>query len=514
MTQLLAIEWDSREARLAVATAGRGSVRVDELFAVGLVAADGETELSDAEVAERIAAAVRQRKLAKATTLVAVARASIELKPLSLPPAPDDEVPDLARFQALRDFNALGDDWPLDFIPLSGNETEPRTVLAAAIAPQAIKEILATCEPAELDVKHVVLRPCAAASLLRRRRADAGIRLLVDVLNDEADLTVLVGETVVFMRTARLSHGLSTAERTSALVAETRRTLVAVANQLSGQRVEQICVCGDGAEFKSLAAAIEEQIKLPSIVVDPLDGVELAPDLRRAPPADVGRWAPLLGLLLDEAQGERHAIDFLVPKKRPAPPSRRNRYIAIAAAVAAVAIALVGWIWNDLGNRDEDNALLAKRIAASLSKDNAEKKSVLDRAKDTQAAWGEMEAWLAGDVVWLDELARASERVPDASQMMVTRLSIVSNAAGPAMTVDGLAKDVATIDAAENSLRDENHRVESRGSSPDDSRPGYTRKFTFILKPQDERAAAAAAAGRLNGPAGRAPRFAPNRNPR
>ena len=198
MTQLLAIEWDSREARLAVATAGRGSARVEELFAVPLVAADGETELSDAEVAQRIAAAVRQRKLTNAETLVAVARASIELKPLSLPPAPDDEVPELARFQAMREFNTLGDDWPLDFIPLSGNATEPRTVLAAAIAPQAVKEILATCAPAELNVKHVVLRPCAAASLLRRRAGEGRIRLLVDVLGDEADLTVLVGDTVVF----------------------------------------------------------------------------------------------------------------------------------------------------------------------------------------------------------------------------------------------------------------------------------------------------------------------------
>lgn len=510
MPQILAIEWDSREARLALATAARESVRVDELFAVGLVAADGETELSDAEVAERIAAAVRQRKLAKAETLVAVARASIELKPLALPPAPDDEVPDLARFQALRDFNALGDDWPLDFIPLSGSETEPRTVLAAAIAPQAIQEILATCAPAELDVKHVVLRPCAAASLLRRRPAAARIRLLVDVLNDEADLTVLVGETVVFMRTARLSHGLSSAERISALVAETRRTMVAVANQLSGQRVEQICVCGDGAEFKALAAAIEEHVKLPSIVFDPLDGIDLAPDLRRAPPADVGRWAPLLGLLLDEAEGQRHAIDFLDPKKRPAPPSRKKQYTAIAAGVAALFVVVAGWIWNDLGNRDEANAALAAQIAANAAKDPADGKSVLDRAKATQAALADAEAWFAADVGWLDELARASQRVPAADQMMVTSLVIVSNAAGPAMTVTGLAKDVETIEAAEDSLRDERHRVESKDTSEDASRPGYSRKFTFVLKPVDEKAAAAAGAARLRVNPGR-PRAAPNR---
>jgi hypothetical protein len=189
MTQLLAIEWDSREARLAVATPARGSVRVDELFAVDLVAADGESELPAAEVAERIAAAIRQRKLAGVETLVAVARASIELKPLSLPPAPDDEVPGLARFQALRDFNTLGDDWPLDFIPLSGNETEPRTVLAAAIAPQAIRNSHVPVGRTRRQAHRP--SPCRGVAA-QRRPAERRIRLLVDAQRRSGS-TVLVG---------------------------------------------------------------------------------------------------------------------------------------------------------------------------------------------------------------------------------------------------------------------------------------------------------------------------------
>src|SRR5688572_15394320 len=121
MTRLLAIEWDAREARLAVATAVRGHARLEELVAIPLIPPEGQAELSDAEVARRIAAAVAERKLGRVETLVAVARASIELKPLTLPPAPDEEVPELARFQALREFNTLGDDWPLDYVPLSGS---------------------------------------------------------------------------------------------------------------------------------------------------------------------------------------------------------------------------------------------------------------------------------------------------------------------------------------------------------------------------------------------------------
>jgi hypothetical protein len=289
--------------------------------------------------------------------------------------------------------------------------------------------------------------------------------------------------------------------------------MVAVANQLSGQRVEKICVCGDGPEFKALALAIEEQIKLPTIAFDPLDSVDLSSDLRRAPPADVGRWAPLLGMLLDEAQGERHAIDFLDPKKRPAPPSHKRRNSLIAAGVNALLLIIAVWIWNDLGNRDEANAQLQSRIAANTLKDPSDKKTPLDRAKDTQAAWDEVQKWFDGDAVWIDELARASQKAPDSSKIMVTQLLIASDGRGPSMTVTGFAKDAATIDAAENSLRDKLHRVESRGTSEDSSRPGYTRKFTFVLRPYATEAAAEAASAPSTGPQGRS-RFPANRTPR
>jgi hypothetical protein len=282
-----------------------------------------------------------------------------------------------------------------------------------------------------------------------------------------------------------------------------------VANQLSSQRVDQVCVCGDGAEFKRLASAIEEQIKLPAIVVNPLEGIDLSTELRRTPPSDVARWAPLLGMLLDEGEGRQHAIDFLDPKKKPAPPSRKMHYAAAIAGVAALAVLIVGWIWRDLSNRDAANTLIANQIAANTAKDPKTKKNVLEVAKDTQTAWKEAEAWLAGDVVWLEELARASQRVPPADKVMVTKLLITSDGRGPAMTVDGLAADVATIDAVEQSLRDEKHTVESRQSSPDTSRPGYTRSFTIIVRPESAEAAAAAGNARLRG--GNRPRVGPGR---
>ena len=97
---------------------------------------------------------------------MAVGRGSIELRQLQLPPAPDEELPDMVRFQAAREFNELDENWLLDFVPIDQGAEGPRTVLAMAIAPAVIRQIEGVCEQAGLKMQRLLLRPCAAASLL------------------------------------------------------------------------------------------------------------------------------------------------------------------------------------------------------------------------------------------------------------------------------------------------------------------------------------------------------------
>ena len=89
--------------------------------------------------------------------LVAIGRTNIELRQLSVPPAPDDELPDMVRFQALREFNQMEEDWALDYVPIDEDPTQPRTVLAAAIAPEQIELVRKTCQAAGLRPRRLVL---------------------------------------------------------------------------------------------------------------------------------------------------------------------------------------------------------------------------------------------------------------------------------------------------------------------------------------------------------------------
>jgi Tfp pilus assembly PilM family ATPase len=469
MGRFLALEWDGREARIAVARAERGATTVERVEAIPLSAPAGQS-LSPEQIGRKIAAALSSAQInpSRVETLVAVGRASIELKLLSLPPAPDDELPELVRFQAMREFTSLGDDWPLDFVPLAASAGEPREVLAAAIAPALVAQIRATCDAASLTPKAMALRPCATASLLRRlapgkeRRA----RLLVDPMADEVDLTVLVDDAIVFMRTVRLPASTDVAERNKSLLTEIRRTMAAVHNQLGARRIDAITLCGgDADELDDLADQLGEQVKLPVDRFDPFASMNV--EVRR--PEHPGRFAPLLGMIYDAAAGTAHDVDFLNPKRKPEPPSRRKAYILAGSLAVAVGLLATVWIYWALGSIDDEIA----RVQADI---NAKTKAVAAAETEAKRA-SRIDDWAAGDVPWLDELRSLSESLPPPEKAIVTNFRAYVAAKGPTLAVTSAAVDDEAIDAIVAGMRAPNRTVEPGVRDASTDTPGYSRKF-------------------------------------
>ncbi len=473
MSQLLAIEWDSGQARLAVASMRGNRVLIEHAFAVPLRVAGPEGELTEVEPGPQIAAALAQHGVGKIDTLVAVGRSSIELRHLTLPAVPDEELPGAVRFEAMREFNELEDDWSLDFIPIGETGQAQRSVLAAAISPELIEQIRRTCQAAGLRAKRLVLRPCAVASLYNRAQlaTPAGMCLLVDLLGDEADLTVVFGRQVVFLRTARLSGDpLESQEHAQSLIAELRRTIAAAQNQLVGQQVESIVLLGVGAEHNALAAALQTALDRPTTLFDPFAGLELGSAVREALPKRAEQFAPLLGMLVAELEQTGQAIDFLHPRQPPTPPDRRKPWIIAGAAVALLAMVFLGW------QRLQVYWLTAEiqGLEAQLQQLNSQ----LAEAEQREAKVAEIEKWLATDVAWLDELAYLSRNMPPAKQAMVTMLTCKTGTVGGEMLIEGLVDTEASIQLVYDSLHaPPDHQVGGKTSSRDDSDKRYTWKF-------------------------------------
>jgi len=503
MARLIAFERGNDRLRLVVAAERGGRVVVEHSLSLpcddhGKSPADDEAatsaELSEAGSAggetagdpkcgKVLAGALAELGIGRHEAIVVVGRDQVELRQMSLPPSPDDELPELVRFQAAREFHQFDENWLFDYIPLNDDPLQPREVLAAALAPATAAELRATCEAAGLELKRLVLRPCATASLVQRSGLldDAKLTLIIDPAEESADLTAWTDRRAVFMRTARLPAGeTGNEERRFVLIGEIRRTLAAVQNQLNGRRVESLLVVGSPVDHAVLIRALSETFDVPVAVSDPQTQVEFSARLKQHPPSQPEHYAALWGALADEFGGGRPALDFLHPRRRPPPPSRRRQYILAGSALCLI---LFGWF---LFQRLQRNWL-----ESELAELNEQLKTVsaqVERAQKLDAKVREIEKWASEDIVWLDELHRLSATFPAAKEAMLRQMSMATGPRGGEIKIEGFAQADA-IARLHEGPREGGHRVVEKDSAKDSSQKYYEWKFSasVLVSPEKKK---------------------------
>jgi hypothetical protein len=294
------------------------------------------------------------------------------------------------------------------------------------------------------------------------------VQLLVELFSDQADLTVTIGDRILFLRTMRLGDEPT---RRQSLVAEIRLTMAAVQNQCNGRTVAGIALCGRGEADAALAKQIEKDTAIRTTLFDPFSGLTLGDPLRASPPAEPGRFAAVLGMLTAELDGAACAIDFLNPR-RPVerkPPRSKWKLAALTAGLLALAYFVHGRIehW---------------RLAAEVDRLGVRSRE-LDRAvpaaEKVLASATEVGKWADGEVVWLDHLRELNADIPPPDSVTLNRLRLIvpSTSAGGEMQLEGRAKNAAAIAAMEQALRAHGRRVVGKSSHEDRSKPPYSWQF-------------------------------------
>ncbi|RMG01035.1 MAG: hypothetical protein D6741_05785, partial [Planctomycetota bacterium] len=300
------------------------------------------------------------------------------------------------------------------------------------------------------------------------------------------DLTVLEGDRVVLMRTARLT-GDPLAPNASILTlqGEIRRTMAAAQNQLNGRPIDRIVLFGATSAHQALAQRLHEKLRTAVECCDPFAPFTLSDRLTSQVPDHPGRFAPLLGMAADELEGVDPPLDFLHPHKPPEPPSTRNRAALAILTGLLLIVAMVAASWS-LKAAQLDRA---RNLSASIKKLDKE----LQDADELRKLATAVDRWQDRDICWLEEIRRLCDKGPSAEEVMLTKISAGAGGSGGELVLDGLARDVEAVEKLEDSLHDATHRVVSKDKSSDESQRPYTLRFTtmVLIEPTDPQAPAA-----------------------
>jgi len=453
MPQVLVLDWDSREIRYLLGMTSGRTARVLALGSLPLSPADDEPEQAEQAFASQLNELLSRHRASHSRVLVAVPRSSVELLYLTLPPATDEELPELVLNLAVQQSPAISEQTRLDFLPATSEPGSPRPVLAAALAEDQRQQIVGRLATAGLTPQRLVPRFLAGASLFRRLVPNAAeTSLVIYRIGQDLELAVVAPGRLGFSRTVRLPESLSEEDVADRLIAETKRTVLAAPrDQMGEEGIRQVFVLGSPAEYESLAVEMSGELSLAVEVLDPL-GAVVASESAVAPQPE--QFAPLLGMLLDEADGS-HAIDFLNPRRPPHRWARWRLAAAVGSGLAVAVLALVLYVWGNLAEADAEN----QRLAARLRELNeTARKGVVQRKRIEAIA-----AWKNREVNWLDELRDLSDRFPGPRDAVVLRMSMrPAQGAGGLIDLQGLVRDPKVVVNLERQIRDPFRAVRSR----------------------------------------------------
>ncbi|MDR0520583.1 MAG: hypothetical protein LBH00_01885 [Planctomycetaceae bacterium] len=406
--------------------------------------------------------------LAKAETVVILNRSDVEVRSMVFPPSPPDDVPEMVKFQAGREFTHYEPASPLDFFVTSKLENVSRSTLfpalksAETVPTGAPKHLLAStlrlhtfqkikdfCSEQNLNLRHVVLRPCAAAALWQHsgRTEINRSALLVELDKLETSQTVVFQGEPVFMRSPKIHRpqDISNPDFAACLLAELKRTRIAVRNEIEGINVDEVVLFGSGRPFESLAGQLAAGLDMPVHLFDPQKGLTV-----KTESADE-KFAALFGAIVQAVRKEPMQIDFCNPKKRKENRGKRTLITGIAAAVLLFVTGLFGYAFYQ--------RLVLQSEVRELSKQSAELEQKAGGIAAQQKQLDAVETWLADKIDWFEQLDWLSTHALPAQDMMITDF-VISAANGGSMKFTALLRDSSVLAAAEMKLRDESHKLE------------------------------------------------------
>ena len=474
MAKVIAIDRNERRLRYVLAEINsRANVTVLNADTIVLPADYDDTTT---ELGSRLQHVLSEHKAAKARVLFAVGRGELDAVEFAVPAAEDAELPLLVRNLAMRNLSSINEETPLDFLAGPAHNDGSRDVVAMTVRDDVDQGLQRLTAAASVSAARILVRPYELQTFL----ADAGLQsqvvLIVCCSPQVVDVQLLHPDGWQLARSIRLTEASSPDASARHVVNETRRTLFTLPVEDFGPtNIDRIVLLAGIDELQPLATELGTALDAPVQRLNPFDDARIR---MPSPPEQTSAYAPLLGMLLNEAAGT-HPVDFLNPRRPPRQADQRKRLLA----AAAVAVALLAGAWyfvhGRLSELDQQNQALAER-----------RNELKDLAKQVQPKLrlaGAIDSWEDSRISWLDELRDLTVRMPSSRELTVQRFSASPSRGGNAtVTFSGESRAPEVITQMEQSLRDEHHAPRTPGvrERPAQDRSLWTFQTTMTVKPR------------------------------
>lgn len=463
MSRLIVIHWEATALRAAVLRPASNRVDVETVIPLSL-------EGDDQTLGERLAAALEKFTPARSPVIVAASRELLTWQHLSLPPCPEEDLPDMVRMQS--DYSPIGGELGgLDFLPLVGDAFTPRRVWAISVSVTQLTRLRRIFRAAEFAPKHLVPLCLGWPAWTRHVAQLDAERATVWIAPTSAEPTIwaTAGQRMVLLRQLQLPTALD--QLAPAVARELRRTLLAFGQEQPQAGEPLVRLVGErGSVLGQLAVHLTSELRQQVEVV----GAESTGSVTSGEVS-----LATLGLALAAANGEDPPTDLLHPHHRPAPRTSRRTYVLTAAAAASLAL-MIAWKGYSNLRAPLDAAAAAQAEITLLEEQSGPLREAEQRANAIRL-------WLNGSVNLLEEIELLSTHVRpqplDAKDFPLDTDVVVGKVAlqNRQFTIDALARENRVVQPLETRLRDGIHRVQRGKVEPSEALPGYPLAFQSIV---------------------------------
>ncbi len=464
-SNFVAIEFDKQDFRVAASQLQGKHVRVRAAFQV-----DHSEDDTDEQIGLKLKAALNQHGFPRGDAIIVINRADVEIREITVPPAPDNELPALVRFKAKTEFATATDNWTIDFVPLSGTATTERDLLATALPANVTERLTTIAESAGLKVRHIVLRPLATIDLVS---GDVGNQFcLVVAPNGEAvDLSLVNNGQMILTRSVRSNAQGDLDRLFQQLTLEVHRTLSSAAKRIGTKRLDKIVILGEKKRYQPLGDALEEKLEAKTGYITPFSQISL----KGEEPDSPERYASLVGSLITQGLNRKHQIDFLNPRKPIAERGKHGNKFLIAGVAVAALLVVVFFGWRSLRNQSLEISELKEQLLEIKNENDGR-----GDGKGVEQIIGEVEKvdhWLASAPNWLDELEQISQRTMDSDSVIIDKFFGNIGNESPVAVIKGRMKAHNTNTDLQMQLAVRPYTVVGKGT-----RPAKTRDYPVSME--------------------------------